>query len=111
MTAERGDPAGSGEPDEPGDGRASDRPAAEPPHDAELVFAYPTAERARIVARSARQEVGEIEGERTRATVARDGPRVVVRVAAEDLVALRAGLNTWTSLVEVAERTAVAADR
>lgn len=79
--------------------------SVEAPHDAELVFEYSTVERARIVASSVGQEVGEIEGDRARATVERDGQRVVVRVVAGDLVALRAGVNTWASLVEVAERT------
>lgn len=79
-------------------------------HDAELVFEYSSVERARVVASSVGQEVGEIEGDRTRATVERDGGRVVVRVEAEDLVGLRAGLNTWLSLVEVAERVVGVSD-
>lgn len=75
------------------------------PHDAELVVPYPTVERARVVARSASQEAGEIEGDRTHATVHRDGSQVIVRVAAADFVALRAGINTWMSLIEVAGAT------
>lgn len=75
------------------------------PHVFELVFEYPAEEWARIVEQSVNQEVGEIDGDRTRATVHRDGNAVVVRGRAEDLVGLRAGTNTWTSLVSVAERS------
>jgi KEOPS complex subunit Pcc1 len=75
-------------------------------HDATLSFAYDSTERARRVERSVRPEVGEIEGERTVATLSRDGRTVEVAVEATDLVALRAGCNTWLSLVTVAERLA-----
>lgn len=78
---------------------------ADAPHEAELVFEYPSVERARIVERSVRHEVGEIDGDRTRVTVERNGEDVVVRVTANDLVGLRAGLNSWMSLVEIAERS------
>ena len=80
------------------------------PHRAELVFDQADPERARLLAGSVGQEVGEIEGDRTRATVAARDRSVVVEVAAEDLVALRAGVNTWSTLVEVAERAASAGD-
>lgn len=79
------------------------------PHDAQLRFEYDTPASARVVARAVAQEVGEIEGDRSAATVERDGPAVVVRVVADDLVALRAGLNSWGSLISVAERIADAA--
>ncbi|PSP56631.1 hypothetical protein BRC82_01780 [Halobacteriales archaeon QS_1_67_19] len=75
------------------------------PHDATLRFEYESPARARMVARAVSQEVGEIEGDRSSATVECDGGAVVVRVVADDLVALRAGCNTWGSLVSVAERT------
>jgi KEOPS complex subunit Pcc1 len=75
-------------------------------HDALLEFTYDDADSARIVERSVTQEVGEISGDRTRAAVTRDGTTVTVTVTASDLVALRAGVNTWTTLVDVAERTA-----
>jgi KEOPS complex subunit Pcc1 len=81
------------------------------PHRAELVFEYDSPRRARLLARSVAQEVDEIEGDRTRATVRAHGASVVVEVAADDLVALRAGMNTWTTLVEVAERSAAVGDR
>ncbi|MFB6151959.1 MAG: KEOPS complex subunit Pcc1 [Haloarculaceae archaeon] len=73
-------------------------------HEAVLEFDYRDAASARRVARSVRVEAGDIEGDRTTAAVERDGATVVVTVAAADLVALRAGVNTWTSLVGVAER-------
>jgi KEOPS complex subunit Pcc1 len=75
-------------------------------HDADISFQFDTERRARIVAESVRQEVDEIDGDRTRASVERAGRTVTVAVAARDLVALRAGVNTWTTLVSVAERLA-----
>jgi KEOPS complex subunit Pcc1 len=77
-----------------------------PPHAADLRFTYASPDDAELVERAIHQEVGEIEGDRTSATVDREAETVVVRVTADDLVALRAGLNTWGSLVEVAEATA-----
>lgn len=85
--------------------------AIDAPHRAELVFDYESPKRARLLARSVAQEVDEIEGDRTRATVDAREASVVVGVAADDLVALRAGVNTWTTLVEVAERAAAVGDR
>jgi KEOPS complex subunit Pcc1 len=79
------------------------------PHGVALTFSYPDAESARLVERSVRREVDDIEGDRTRATLSRSGATLTVDVAADDLVALRAGLNTWCTLVEVAERSAAAA--
>jgi KEOPS complex subunit Pcc1 len=75
------------------------------PHDATLRFEYDSPARAETVAGAVAQEVGEIDGERSSATVEREAESVVVRVVADDLVALRAGCNTWGSLIEVAERT------
>ena len=83
---------------------------ADAPHAAELVFDYSTPERARLLARSVAQEVNEIEDDRTRATVEARDRSVVVEIAADDLVALRAGVNTWATLVEVAERAARVGD-
>jgi KEOPS complex subunit Pcc1 len=79
-------------------------------HDAVLEFAFQDERRARIVERSVRREVGEIGGDRTAATLDRDGATVAVTVTASDLVALRAGCNTWTTLVSVAERASEAGD-
>lgn len=80
-------------------------------HESEFVFAYDDADRARTVERSVRREVDEIDGDRSRAAVARDGATLTVTVEAADLTALRAGGNTWLSLVEVAERAAAAGER
>ena len=82
-----------------------DEELADRPHDAALRFRYESPARARVVARAVAREVGEIDGDRSAATVEREENAVVVRVVADDLVALRAGCNTWGSLVEVAERT------
>ena len=80
------------------------------PHAATLTFRYPDSDAAGLVAAAVSQEVGEIDGDRSAATVSRDGAAVRVDVGADDLVALRAGLNTWSSLVEVAERSLEAVD-
>lgn len=97
--------------DRPEDAPDGPRAAVDRPHDAVLRFEYDSSASARVVARAVAQEVGEIDGDRSAATVDREGESVVVRVGADDLVALRAGCNTWGSLVEVAERTAEAARR
>jgi KEOPS complex subunit Pcc1 len=78
--------------------------ATTPPHAADLTFRYDDGEAAALVADAVRQEVDEIEGDRTTATVHRADAVVRIEIAADDLVALRAGLNTWGTLVEVAER-------
>ena len=80
------------------------------PHAATLTFRYPDSDAAGLVAAAVCQEVDEIDGDRSAATVSRDGAAVQVDVGADDLVALRAGLNTWSSLVEVAERSLEAVD-
>ena len=82
----------------------------EPDHRLEAEFEYAHERRARDVADSIRVEVGEIPDERSGATVDRRGRVVSVAVGAADLVALRAGANTWTRLVGVAEDVAAACD-
>jgi KEOPS complex subunit Pcc1 len=85
------------------------RPAREgDAHAAVLRFDYPDERRARVVADAVAVEQGRIADERSTAAVARDGERVRVRVSAADLVALRAAVNTWSTLVAVAEATAAA---
>ena len=79
-------------------------------HAADLRYEYGSGDTAVLVAGAVRTEVGEIGGDRSTATIERDGRRVRVDVAADDLVALRAGLNTWQTLVEVAGRTVEAGD-
>lgn len=80
------------------------------PHTAALSFTYATAERARRVERSVSPELDQIVDDRSRASVARDGDTLDVTVAAADLVALRAGTNTWVRLIEVAETVGIAAE-
>lgn len=79
------------------------QPDESSPHSLLLEFEY-TTERASLIERSVRQEIGEIEGDRTRATISRDDTVVEIQITADDLVALRAGLNTWCTLIEVAEK-------
>ncbi|QCS43370.1 KEOPS complex subunit Pcc1 [Natrinema versiforme] len=75
-------------------------------HDATLEFDYETASRAELVAESVGREIGEIDDERSRTTIEREGARVHIEIDADDVIALRAALNTWFSLIDVAERTA-----
>ena len=79
-------------------------------HRAVLRFPYADERRARLVRAAIDVEVGEIDDERSCAHAARDGDAVEVTVEAADLVALRAGTNTWTRLVRVAEEAAAAAE-
>ncbi|MFB6146692.1 MAG: KEOPS complex subunit Pcc1 [Halobacteriaceae archaeon] len=74
----------------------------------DLTLAYDSDGLAAAVAASVRREVDPLEDERSDATVDRDGETVTVRIRAADPVALRAATNTWCSLLEVAERAAVA---
>ncbi|WP_254763720.1 KEOPS complex subunit Pcc1 [Natrinema marinum] len=82
-----------------------------PSHDATLEFDYETPSRARLVAASVRREIGEIDDDRSQTTLEREGTVLVLEIDATDAVALRAALNTWFSLVDVAERTADAGTR
>ena len=79
-------------------------------HAADLAFEYDSADAAALVAGAVRQEVGEIDGGRSTASLERADRRVLVEIRAEDLVALRAGLNTWQTLLEVAERSGAVGD-
>jgi len=76
-------------------------------HETVLSFQYTSERHARLVGDALDPEVGEIDDARSGATVSRDGDAVRVRVVADDLVALRAGINSWSRLVEVAERVGV----
>ncbi len=73
-------------------------------HEARFSLVYADAAEATLVAQSLRPEVGDIEGNRTRAQLERDGDEVALLIEADDFVALRAGINTWLSLAGVAER-------
>lgn len=83
---------------------------AEAAHRTRFELEYDDERRARIVAASLAQEVGEIDDERSRTSLARDGRTVEIAVAASDLVALRAAGNTWLSLATVAEDAVEAAE-
>ena len=72
-------------------------------HQTHLTAEYESADRARAIERSIRPEIDDIEGDRTTARLSRDGQRVELTVEATDLVALRAGINTWLTLCGVAE--------
>lgn len=73
------------------------------PHQTHLTAEYGNAAQARAIERSIRPEIDDIEGDRTTARLTRDGRRVELTVEAADLVALRAGINTWLTLRGVAE--------
>ena len=75
-------------------------------HAASYEFSYDSLDTARIVESSLRVEAGDITGDRTSAVVERTGTTLTVTVDATDLTALRAGTNTWLTLVEVAESAA-----
>jgi KEOPS complex subunit Pcc1 len=77
-------------------------------HETSFSLEYDTESDAATVERSLRPEIGDIEGDRTGATLSREESVVRVDIEAADLVALRAGQNTWLSLVSVAERCATA---
>lgn len=81
-------------------------------HRTSITFSYDSVHTASIVEESVAPEIGDIDGERSSAAIDRTGSTVTVDLEASDLVALRAGGNTWLSLFEVAERvTEAAADR
>jgi len=72
-------------------------------HEASLRFSYDSSDRARRVARAIDPEIGAIDDARSRARADRDGATLTITIEARDPVALRASLNTWLSLVGVAE--------
>jgi KEOPS complex subunit Pcc1 len=72
-------------------------------HETVLSITYATPERARRVERSIAPEIGDIDDDRSRTRLARDDDELSVTVQASDVVALRAAINTWLSLVSVAE--------
>ncbi|SHG39911.1 KEOPS complex subunit Pcc1 [Halobaculum gomorrense] len=80
-------------------------------HRAVLRFPFPDERRARVVHEAIGVEIGEIVDDRSAAEATRDGAAVEVTVCARDLIALRAGVNTWTRLVETAETVATTAER
>jgi KEOPS complex subunit Pcc1 len=81
-------------------------PGGTHPHASAFSVECGSVARARTVARSVSVEAGEIDDDRSTATVERDGATVRVRIEAADLVALRAGNNSWLRLLAVAESAA-----
>lgn len=79
------------------------RKSASSSHETVLSAEYATPQQARRVERAIAPEVGDIAGNRTGVVVSREEETVEVRIEAADLTALRAGLNTWFSLIAVAE--------
>jgi KEOPS complex subunit Pcc1 len=75
-----------------------------------LTLDYESERLARTVERSLRQEVGEIDDDRSTTGLDRDGRHLAITIDAADLVALRAAANTWLSLAEVADGVAETVD-
>ena len=75
-------------------------------HDATLEFAYETPSRAALIAESVAREIGEIDDARSRTTIVHEETLVRIEIEAADVIALRAALNTWFTLVDIAERSA-----
>jgi KEOPS complex subunit Pcc1 len=75
-------------------------------HHTLLTFEYGDERRASIVAASVMHEAGDIDGDRTRVSVTHETSVVEIDLEATDPVALRAAINTWCSLIEVAETVA-----
>ena len=96
----------------PGDG------AERSPGDHEALFSVSCddPDRAERVRAAVAREVGEIDDDRSRATVTGgaggdgDDATVTVTVDAGDVSALRAATGTWLGLIEAAERTAAVAE-
>lgn len=83
-------------------------PAAGAAHRTVFTAEFDDPAQAERVERSVRPEVGAIDGDRTTATLDRDGATLTLTVHASDLVALRAGVNTWLTLLSVAETAGAA---
>ena len=77
-------------------------------HESRVSVEYGTPERARRVERAIAPELDDIADDRSETQLDRSGATLTLVVTAADLVALRAGLNTWCSLVGVAERAGTA---
>lgn len=76
-------------------------------HTAALRFEYRSPAAAAHVEAALDVEIGEIDGDRATASLRREENAIAIGIEADDVVALRAGLNTWQTLVEVAERMLV----
>lgn len=80
-------------------------------HSLTLTAAYDDPGRARTVGRSLAEEIDEIDDDRSRTRLDRDGPDLTITVDAADPVALRAASNTWLSLLSVAETATAIGER
>ena len=65
---------------------------------------------ARRLAAAVAVEAGAIDDDRSRASVSRADATVTVELRARDHTALRAGLNTWARLLDVASQVGAARD-
>ena len=79
-------------------------PLSDVRHRTELLFSYESPERATQIERAVRPEIGDIDDDRSETQLQRTDETLELTIVARDLVALRAGINTWCSLVSVAER-------
>ena len=85
-------------------------------HSATYEVTFPTECIAATVYRAIEPEVGSIEDDRSRTSLAHDGTTLSIRITSSDPVALRAATNTWLTWVDlawelVAIETAPGADR
>lgn len=72
-------------------------------HRTTLEFFYETPSVAQRVSHAISPEVDDIADERSKTRLSQSGSMLKLTVEAADITALRAGLNTWLSLVRVAE--------
>ncbi len=79
-------------------------------HEATLECWYDTGDLASLITESVAREVGEIDDGRSQTTIDRQEDCVTITIEAADPVALRAALNTWLTLVDVAEQSAAIGD-
>ncbi|WP_248515557.1 KEOPS complex subunit Pcc1 [Salinarchaeum laminariae] len=77
--------------------------------EATLKFSYADSDLADTVERAVRLDAGDIDGDRSKASVRRRGETVIVDIDATDPTALRAAKRTWCTLIGAAEETAIAA--
>ncbi|MFB6253764.1 MAG: KEOPS complex subunit Pcc1 [Halobacteriaceae archaeon] len=75
-------------------------------HEAIFEFEYDDQQHASIIANSIRLEANDIEDSRATTTVHQDGCNLRVIINAQSVTTLRAGCNTWCSLIDVAESVA-----
>lgn len=72
------------------------------PHELVLETDY-SVDQAQLIATSLEPELGDLQDDRSHVSLDRQGGSLTLVIAANDLVALRAALNTWLDLVKVAD--------